>query len=183
MRIIAATHQDLVRAVEQGGFREDLYYRLETLTLMVPPLRDRDDDVDLLAMNFLRDSARRHQRGFLQLGEVSARMLADYPFPGNVRELASAIERAVTFCDGDVVLPEHLPARIRKRQTESAEGRPVLPSGNLADWPTLEQVQQDYVVRVIDAVEGNKRRAAQILGVNRRTLYRWLDAEKDTAHD
>ncbi|MEP5892953.1 MAG: sigma-54 dependent transcriptional regulator [Marinobacter sp.] len=183
VRIIAATHQDLVRAVEQGGFREDLYYRLETLTLMVPPLRDRDDDVDLLAMNFLRDSARRHQRGFLQLGEVSARMLADYPFPGNVRELASAIERAVTFCDGDVVLPEHLPARIRKRQTESAEGRPVLPSGNLADWPTLEQVQQDYVVRVIDAVEGNKRRAAQILGVNRRTLYRWLDAEKDTAHD
>ena len=89
----------------------------------------------------------------------------------------------MTFCDGDVVLPEHLPARIRKRQTESAEGRPVLPSGNLADWPTLEQVQQDYVVRVIDAVEGNKRRAAQILGVNRRTLYRWLDAEKDTAHD
>jgi two-component system NtrC family response regulator len=183
VRVIAATHQDLVRAVEQGGFREDLYYRLETLTLMVPPLRERDDDVDLLAMHFLRDSARRHQRGFLQLGEVAARMLADYPFPGNVRELASAIERAVTFCDGDVVLPEHLPARIRKRQTESAEGRPVLPSGNLADWPTLEQVQQDYVVRVIDAVEGNKRRAAQILGVNRRTLYRWLDAEKDTAHD
>lgn len=97
VRVIAATHQDLVRAVEQGGFREDLYYRLETLTLMVPPLRERDDDVDLLAMHFLRDSARRHQRGFLQLGEVAARMLADYPFPGNVRELASAIERAVTF--------------------------------------------------------------------------------------
>lgn len=183
VRIIAATHQDLVKAVEQGSFREDLYYRLETLTLVVPPLRERGDDVDLLAMHFLRDSARRHNRGFLQLSEVALRILSDYPFPGNVREIASAIERAVTFCDGDVVLPEHLPARIRKRQTESAEARPALPAGNLADWPTLDQVQQDYVGRVIDAVEGNKRRAAQILGVNRRTLYRWLDADKDNAID
>ncbi|MDF0748790.1 sigma-54 dependent transcriptional regulator [Marinobacter sp. 71-i] len=183
VRIIAATHQDLVKAVEHCSFREDLYYRLETLTLLVPPLRERGDDVDLLAMHFLRESTRRHNRGFLQLSEVASRILSDYPFPGNVRELASAIERAVTFCDGDVVLPEHLPARIRKRQTESAEARPALPAGNLADWPTLDQVQQDYVGQVIDAVEGNKRRAAQILGVNRRTLYRWLDADKDNAND
>lgn len=183
VRIIAATHQDLVKAVERGGFREDLYYRLETLTLVVPPLRERGDDVDLLTMHFLRDSAHRHNRGFLQLSEVASRILADYPFPGNVRELASAIERAVTFCEGDVVLPEHLPARIRKRQTDTAEARPALPAGNLADWPTLEQVQQDYVGQVIDAVKGNKRRAAQILGVNRRTLYRWLDAEKDNISD
>jgi len=179
VRIIAATHQDLVRSVEQGSFREDLYYRLETLTLVVPPLRSRSDDVDLLAMHFLRDSAKRHDRGLLQLSEVASRMLSDYPFPGNVRELASAIERAVTFCTGDIVLPEHLPARIRKRETESAGARPELPSGNLAEWPTLEQVQQEYVGRVINAVEGNKRRAAQILGVNRRTLYRWLDADKE----
>ncbi len=183
VRIIAATHQDLVRAVEQGNFREDLYYRLETLTLTVPPLRERGDDVDLLAMHFLRGSAKRHNRGFLQLSEVASRILSDYPFPGNVRELASAIERAVTFCDGNVILPEHLPARIRKRQTDTPEARPGLPAGNLADWPTLEQVQQDYVGRVISAVDGNKRRAAQILGVNRRTLYRWLDSEKDETND
>ena len=183
VRVIAATHQDLVRSVEQGSFREDLYYRLETLTLVVPPLRERDDDVDLLAMHFLRDSAKRHGRGFLQLSEVAARILADYPFPGNVRELASAIERAVTFCNGDLVLPEHLPARIRKRQAESAGAGPELPVGNLAEWPTLEQLQQDYVGRVIDDVDGNKRRAAQILGVNRRTLYRWLDTDKEQADD
>lgn len=183
VRIIAATHQDLVKAVEQGRFREDLYYRLETLTLVVPPLRERGDDVELLAMHFLRDSARRHNRGFLQLSDVALQTLCDYPFPGNVRELSSAIERAVTFCDGDMVLPEHLPARIRKRETSTAEARPELPSGNLADWPTLDQVQQDYVGRVIAAVEGNKRRAAQILGVNRRTLYRWLDADKDQGGD
>ncbi|MDK8463671.1 sigma-54 dependent transcriptional regulator [Marinobacter sp. SS13-12] len=183
VRIIAATHQDLIKAVEQGNFREDLYYRLETLTLVVPPLRERGDDVDLLAMHFLRDSAKRHNRGFLQMSEVVSQILADYPFPGNVRELGSAIERAVTFCEGEVILPEHLPARIRKRRTETPEARPGLPAGNLADWPTLDQVQQDYVERVITAVDGNKRRAAQILGVNRRTLYRWLDSEKDEAHD
>lgn len=183
VRIIAATHQDLVRSVEQGSFREDLYYRLETLTLVVPPLRERGDDVDLLAMHFLRDSARRHNRGFLQLSEVASGILSDYPFPGNVRELASAIERAVTFCNGELVLPEHLPARVRKRETDTADARPELPKGNLAEWPTLEQVQQDYVGRVIGAVEGNKRRAAQILGVNRRTLYRWLDADKEETDD
>lgn len=183
VRIIAATHQDLVKCVSQGSFREDLYYRLETLTLVVPPLRERDDDVDLLAMHFLQGAARRHNRGFLQLSEVAASILADYPFPGNVRELSSAIERAVTFCNGELVLPEHLPARIRKRQAEAADVRPETSSGNLAEWPTLDQVQQDYVGRVINAVEGNKRRAAQILGVNRRTLYRWLDADKDDGHD
>ncbi len=182
VRIIAATHQDLVKCVSQGSFREDLYYRLETLTLVIPPLRERDDDVDLLAMHFLQDSAKRHNRGFLQLSEVAASILADYPFPGNVRELSSAIERAVTFCNGELVLPEHLPARIRKRQAESADVRPETASGNLAEWPTLDQVQQDYVGRVINAVEGNKRRAAQILGVNRRTLYRWLDDGKEGNH-
>ena len=183
VRIVAATHQDLVKCVGQGSFREDLYYRLETLTLVVPPLRERDDDVDLLAMHFLQESAKRHNRGFVQLSEVAASMLADYPFPGNIRELSSAIERAVTFCNGELVLPEHLPARIRKRQTAFADARPELPSANLAEWPTLDQVQQEYVGRVINACEGNKRRAAQILGVNRRTLYRWLDADKDDRDD
>jgi two-component system NtrC family response regulator len=179
VRILAATHQDLLQLVETGRFREDLYYRLETLSLAVPPLRERDDDIELLAMHFLRDSCKRHGRGFLQLSEASARMLSDYPFPGNVRELASAIERAVTFCDSDLILPKHLPNRIRHRDAQTAEVRADLPTANLSEWPTLEQLQQDYVKRVIDAVEGNKRRAAQILGVNRRTLYRWLGSEKE----
>lgn len=183
VRIIAATHVDLLKAVEVGSFREDLYYRLETLALEVPPLRERGDDVDILSMHFLREAARRHNRGFMRLSEVTSTMLLDYPFPGNVRELASAIERAVTFCDGDVIQPEHLPARIRQRQVESLPGSAEVSSDNLAAWPTLESVQQEYVSRVIRAVEGNKRRAAQILGVNRRTLYRWLDAESGGRDD
>jgi len=177
VRVIAATHVDLLKAVEQGSFREDLYYRLETLMLTVPPLRERSDDVELLAAHFLRESAQRHNRGFMRLGEVTLRLLSDYPFPGNVRELSSAMERAVTFCDGDTVQPEHLPARIRKRQVTTPEQSVERPPDNLSAWPTLEQLQQDYVQQVIQAVDGTKRRAAQLLGVTRRTLYRWMEAE------
>lgn len=174
VRILAATHVDLLKAVREGSFREDLYYRLETLSLSIPPLRERGDDVDLLAMHFLREAARRHQRGFLKLSEVSSRTLMDYPFPGNVRELGSAIERAVTFCEGDTIQPDHLPERIRKRQGGSVSPEGPRSSGNISEWPTLEHFQQDYVREVMQAVSGNKRRAAQILGINRRTLYRWL---------
>ncbi|MEX0606203.1 MAG: sigma-54 dependent transcriptional regulator [Marinobacter sp.] len=180
VRVIAATHVDLVKAVQQGEFREDLYYRLETLTLNVPPLRDRGEDIELLAMHFLREAAARHGRGFVRLSEVTSQVLADYPFPGNVRELASAMERAVTFCDGDTVQPDHLPVRIRKREAVAVEPANGRTSDNIAEWPTLDQIQQEYVEQVMGAVEGNKRRAAQILGVNRRTLYRWLAAEDQT---
>ncbi|GAA0842128.1 sigma-54 dependent transcriptional regulator [Marinobacter szutsaonensis] len=183
VRILAATHVDLHRAVAEGGFREDLYYRLETLAISVPPLRERGDDIDLLAMHFLRDAARRQGRGFMKLSEVTSRLLMDYPFPGNVRELASAMERAVTFCEGDTIQPEHLPDRIRKRRAEVTADPAPAGDGNLARWPTLEQLQQDYVSRVMDAVDGNKRRAAQILGINRRTLYRWLENQGERAGD
>ncbi|MBK1852251.1 sigma-54-dependent Fis family transcriptional regulator [Marinobacter sp. 1-4A] len=176
VRILAATHVDLLKAVREGSFREDLYYRLETLSLRIPALRERGDDVDLLAMHFLREAARRHQRGFLKLSEVSSRTLMDYPFPGNVRELSSAIERAVTFCDGDTIQPDHLPERIRKRQGGATTPKTAHSPDTIAQWPTLEKLQQDYVREVMQAVNGNKRRAAQILGINRRTLYRWLAA-------
>lgn len=181
VRVIAATHVDLVKAVQQGDFREDLSYRLDTLTLNVPPLRERGEDIELLAMHFLREAAARHSRGFLRLSEVTSQVLADYPFPGNVRELASAMERAVTFCDGDTVQPEHLPVRIRKREAGVVEPASGRDSDNIAQWPTLDQVQQEYVGQVIAAVEGNKRRAAQILGINRRTLYRWLATDEGEA--
>ncbi|AMQ88169.1 sigma-54-dependent transcriptional regulator [Marinobacter sp. LQ44] len=183
VRILAATHVDLMKAVEQGEFREDLYYRLETLTLSIPPLRERGEDVELLAMHFLKEACRGHNRGFIKLSDVTLRVLRDYPFPGNVRELSSAIERAVTFCEGDTIQPEHLPERIRKRQGASPQPLAAPGSVNLSEWPTLEALQQDYVRRVMAAVDGNKRRAAQILGINRRTLYRWLETETGPAND
>ena len=102
--------------------------------------------------------------------------LQRYPFPGNVRELASAMERAVTFCEGDVVQPDHLPARIRQRQVSLAGQKLTdLKDEPTASWPTLETLQQRYVQQVMERVDGNKRRAARILGINRRTLYRWLE--------
>ncbi|WP_138437139.1 sigma-54-dependent transcriptional regulator [Marinobacter shengliensis] len=183
VRILAATHVDLMKAVEQGEFREDLYYRLETLSLGIPPLRERGEDVELLAMHFLKEACRRHNRGFIKLSDVTLRVLRDYPFPGNVRELSSAVERAVTFCEGDTIQPEHLPERIRKRQGGSPQPLAAPGSVNLSEWPTLEALQQDYVRRVMAAVDGNKRRAAQILGINRRTLYRWLETETGSAND
>lgn len=183
VRILASTHVDLQQAVAAGSFREDLYYRLETLSLNVPPLRDRDDDVELLAMHFLREASGRHGRGFMKLSEVTLRTLMDYPFPGNVRELSSAIERAVTFCEGDTIQPDHLPDRIRKRQVEVAGQSPLRHRDKLSEWPTLEKMQQDYVRQVMNAVEGNKRRAAQILGINRRTLYRWNESWQETGND
>lgn len=179
VRILAATHVNLMKAVEDGLFREDLYYRLETLSLPVPPLRERGEDVELLAMHFLKEACRRHNRGFIKFSEVTLRVLRDYPFPGNVRELSSAIERAVTFCDGDTIQPEHLPERIRKRQSSLQAPQVDLAPANIPEWPTLEALQQDYVRKVMAAVDGNKRRAAQILGINRRTLYRWLDSSPE----
>lgn len=183
VRILAATHMDLVKAVAGGAFREDLYYRLETLSLRVPPLRERGEDVEWLAMHFLKEACWRHNRGFIKFSDVALRVLRDYPFPGNVRELSSAIERAVTFCEGDTIQPENLPERIRKRQ--GSVGRPAsLPgTGNVSEWPTLETLQKDYVDRVMAAVDGNKRRAAQVLGINRRTLYRWLESETEQGND
>lgn len=185
VRVLAATHVNLMEAVQRGAFREDLYYRLETLALEVPPLREREDDVELLAMHFLQQASRRHGRGFMKLSEASRQALVDYPFPGNVRELASAIERAVTFCEDGTVHPEHLPGRIRKRQLAPPAKAParagdLLPEGrSLSEWPTLEQVQTTYVTQVMKAVEGNKQRAARILGINRRTLYRWLETREE----
>lgn len=121
----------------------------------------------------------------MKLSEVSARTLMDYPFPGNVRELGSAVERAVTFCEGDTIQPDHLPERIRKRQGGASTLKVTRADDNISEWPTLENLQQEYVREVMQAVSGNKRRAAQIMGINRRTLYRWLATSDPTgeAHD
>lgn len=193
VRIIAATHRDLAERARTGEFREDLYYRLETLALQVPALRERGDDIERLAMHFTEQSAVRNGRAGLRLDDSTLECLNRYPFPGNIRELANTIERAVTFCNGDRILPEHLPQRVREAASASDSRAPVSEAGLLgalvgevADvekLPTLESVQQIYVDHVLSRVEGNKRQAARILGINRRTLYRWLASESDEGGD
>lgn len=185
VRVIAATHQDLQARVGRGDFRQDLYYRLEALALDVPPLRDRSDDIERLAMFFLEASLRRGNRGDVRFDDGALVCLRAYDYPGNIRELANVVERAVTFCNGDRILPEHLPPRVREadRTAEEAfepaggEVQGLLAQGEAL--PTLETLQQRYVDHVLAQVEGNKRQAARILGVNRRTLYRWLSEDDE----
>ncbi|WLD57332.1 sigma-54 dependent transcriptional regulator [Salinispirillum sp. LH 10-3-1] len=189
VRIIAATHRDLRQQAESGAFREDLYYRLETFALHVPALRDRGDDRELLAQRFLNQltiAQNKPQHGF----SLAARQLInDYPFPGNVRELQNAVERALAFCRDQEITPEHLPSRMLQTatlaSTETVRHGPNRDASSLLQGPvlpTLDELQQRYVHMVLDEVQGNKRRAAALLGIGRRTLYRWLEAS-DTADE
>jgi len=180
VRILAATHRDLEEEVRQGHFREDLFYRLETFTLRVPPLRERDSDLELLAERLLRRFCVQTGKRIQGFSESALNILGKYHFPGNVRELQNAVERAVTFCDGREILPKHLPARIRENHDQCME---QIPSASLQSFlydkslPPLAEIEKRYIQHVLDKVGGNKRRAATILGIGRRTLYRRLGEE------
>lgn len=181
VRIVGATNRDLTEEVAEGRFREDLYYRLETFTLEVPPLRQRGEDLEKLIAHLISQFNKRRSHPLDGLDPEALALLKAYPFPGNVRELANIIERAVTFCSDHRIGPEHLPPRVRA----GASAAPPVSDG---DWqpptqnrqmPPLEEVERDYIRHVLEQVGGNKRRAAEILGIGRRTLYRWLDGEAE----
>ncbi|MGN5518877.1 sigma-54 dependent transcriptional regulator [Halopseudomonas sp. Lyrl_26] len=183
VRIIAATNRNLTEAVADGSFREDLFYRLETFAIQVPPLRARGDDVLRLAQFFLARLNARQQTRIKGFSDEALGVLQAYPFPGNVRELQNAVERAATFCDSSLIEPRHLPQRICDQLTDPdmpispvLEGPTTLPrTGDPEGMPSLETVQRHYIHQVLHATGGNKRRAAEILGITRRTLYRWLE--------
>jgi DNA-binding NtrC family response regulator len=170
VRVIAATNRDLRRAVEEGRFREDLYYRLNVVTIALPPLRDRRDDIPLLARHFLEKYARAAGKPIAGLAEDTLGRLCAAPWPGNVRQLEHAIESAVALAAGEVILPEDLPAPVGDA---AREPNPAAPGARM----TLEDVKQWYVQKVLAEVEGNKVRAAEILGIDRRTLYRMLERQ------
>ncbi len=187
VRILAATNRDLKHEVEMGRFREDLYYRLETFTLRVPALRERGDDLDLLTRHFLTQFSMQMGKTIGGLSPDALQRLKAYPFPGNVRELKNVLERAVTFCQGTLVSLEHLPGRIRDilSGTEpNPQAGDELPEGLLVDQAvaTLAEIEQRYIRYVLEKVNGNKRRAAALLGIGRRTLYRRL-GESETAEE
>lgn len=186
VRILAATHQDLRKAVEEGRFREDLYYRLETFALHVSPVRDREDDIDLLALRFLKVSSTAQQKQVKGFTADALKALRRYSFPGNVRELQNVVERAVVFCAGEQIALKDLPERVQlnaRQAVVSSTGQNLavhdaaLLEG--AVWPTLDEMQKRYVNLILKEVDGNKRRAAALLGIGRRTLYRWLGEEQE----
>ena len=178
VRTVAATHRDLEQEIQAGRFREDLFFRLETFTLKVPPLRERDDDLELLAGRFLHRFCIQLDKNIQGFAPKTIDILRSYSFPGNVRELRNAMERAVAFCDGKTILPEHLPPRIRHSAPHPpSTDNPLITTmdNGTANLPTLAVAEQRYIRHVLASVNGNKRRAASILGICRRTLYRKLE--------
>jgi two-component system, NtrC family, response regulator AtoC len=169
VRVIAATNRDLRRLVADGGFRDDLYYRLNVVTITVPPLRERASDIPLLAQHFLEIFARRSGRPIRRLAPEAVALLAGYRWPGNVRELEHVIERATALSAAETLLPDDLPPHLR----EERDRAPRLP----ADGMTLEDVKRWYVNKVLEESGGNKLRAAELLGIDRRTLYRILERQ------
>jgi two-component system response regulator HydG len=174
-RIIAATNRDLETEVEEKRFREDLFYRINVVRIHVPPLRARGSDILLLAQHFLQ----RYQGGGAQrvvgIKSGAADKLLSYPWPGNVRELQNCIERAVALAQFDHVGVDDLPERVRDYKTS----RITIESNDPSELLPMEEVERRYILRVLEAVGGNKTLAAQVLGFDRRTLYRKLERCRD----
>ncbi len=167
VRIIAATHRDLTVQVAQRKFREDLYYRLKVVTIELPALRERISDLPLLFDFFLRKYSARQGKTFAVHPEVLS-LLQSFSWPGNVRQLENVVERAVALNTSGVFAKEDLPEEI---QISGAKPR----RSARDSWPTLAEIEEQYIQEVIAAADGNLSRAAEILGIDRRTLYRRLD--------
>jgi two-component system response regulator HydG len=172
--IVAASNRDLEKSVEAGTFREDLYYRINVVRIDVPPLRERGNDVLVLAQHFLERAAQRGKKSVTRLGQLVAERLINYDWPGNVRELENSMERAVALARFNEITLDDLPTKIRNhRPTE------IYALGDEPEHlPTVHEVEERYIRKVLGSVAGNKTLAAKILGLDRRTLYRKL-AKKD----
>ncbi len=169
-RILTATNRDLEMLVSEQRFREDLFYRINVVRIDVPPLRVRGDDILMLAQFFLERAAKRSGRPVTKFGrDVADRFLA-YDWPGNVRELENCIERAVALARFDAITLDDLPPKVR----EHSSGEVFSSSDDPYDLQTMDLVEQRYVLKVLEAVKGNKTLAAKVLGFDRRTLYRKL---------
>ena len=175
VRVIAATNRELEEEIRAGRFRSDLYYRLNVISLSLPPLRDRRDDVPLFVDAFLKRIADERGAGNKRLSPDALDAVMSYEWPGNVRELENALERAAIMARGDVIDAGALPERITERRAE-----PLVADRPPAN-PTLEVVERAYIMWVLDAEGGNKTRAAEVLGIDPSTLYRKLSRYGDAS--
>jgi two-component system response regulator AtoC len=164
VRVIAATNRDLKKAVEEGTFREDLYYRLNVVPITLPDLKDRQEDIPLLANHFVQKFAQESNPNIREISKEAMGILLSYPWPGNVRELENVIERAVTLGRSPAILPSDLPPHL------AGGAGPV--ERALAHEANLEDLERDYIKAVLRRTNGHQIQAAAILGIDRRTLYR-----------
>jgi transcriptional regulator with PAS, ATPase and Fis domain len=174
VRIIGATNADLEQLAGRGEFRADLFYRLSVLRIKLPPLRERGlEDLKLLVRHFLKK-----YRAGMQIADEAMELLSRYAWPGNVRELENAIEHAVAICTNHSIrvsdLPEHI---VEQAEPASLSPRRERPLSMIDDRPTLDELSRRYIQFILAEAEGNKSRAAEVLGINRRTLYRYLDSD------
>jgi two-component system response regulator HydG len=167
-RVVAATNRDLDEEIRAGGFRSDLYYRLNVISLHLPPLRQRRDDIPVLAEHFLHRIAGQRGEPPKQLTAEATEALVEYGWPGNVRELENALERSVILTPGVEITAASLPERVTERRAEPLVSTRTPPN------PTLEAVERAYIMWVLQSESGNKSRAAEVLGIDPSTLYRKL---------
>jgi DNA-binding NtrC family response regulator len=165
VRVLCATNKDLEAEVKAGRFREELLYRINVITIKLPPLRDRKDDIPLLASHFLKKFERSLARGGMRFSKGAMKLMLGYAWPGNVRELENTIERAAILAETDVIHSHDLPEKLHSN---------AMPPGSELDNTntTLDDLEREHIKRVLAKVEGNKDRAAQMLGIHVSTLYR-----------
>ncbi len=160
VRVIAATNRELMAAVGEGSFRQDLYYRLNVLPINVPPLRDRRDDIDRLAYFFMEKTCEQLGTPLKKLSADAIELLRKYDWPGNARELENVIERAAHFCEGQEIVGHHLPANLVMKKSEGQK-----------ENRSLREVEKWAIEDTLNKTQWNVSRSARLLGVGRNTLY------------
>ena len=166
VRIMAASCHDLGNLVEEGKFRDELYYRLNVLELFIPPLRERKDDIQPLSSYFIHKFAEEFGKSVVYISEEVVSAFMSYDFPGNVRELEHIIERAVILADGSTIEFKHLPRRFHKAESAAPESAKA--------FTTLAEMEKNYILEVLEATDGNKTKATEVLGISRAALWRKL---------
>ncbi|HHT9129942.1 MAG TPA: sigma-54-dependent transcriptional regulator [Candidatus Brocadiaceae bacterium] len=169
VRLVAATNQDLEKLIKEGKFREDLYFRLNVVSVKLPALRERGEDITILIDSFLREFSQVHNKKISNISPEARKILYKYPWPGNVRELKNCIESMVVVSTKDTLDIETIPDHILQRSNEA----PPLP--NLMVGMTIEEAERELIKNALTAVGGNREEAAKMLGIGERTLYRKLD--------
>jgi two-component system response regulator AtoC len=174
VRILAASRYNLGKLVEEGKFRDELYYRLNVLELFIPPLRERKDDIPPLSGYFLDKFSKEFKESVEYISDEVISIFMSYDFPGNVRELEHIIERAVILADGNTIKLKHLPGRFHRTDTP--------PLDAARKFMTLAELEKHYILEVLEATGGNKSKATELLGISRAALWRKLKQFKEDKH-
>ncbi len=169
VRTISASNRDIRSMTREGKFREDLYYRLKVIDIELPPLRERKEDIPLLARHFVEKFSAETKKTVAGVSEEALKILLNYPWPGNVRELENVIQRAITLAQSEMILPDDLPSSMFQEIKENVLGR------GLREKYSIDQLEKEYIRKILIEVGGNKSKAAEILGLDRKTLYRKLE--------